>query len=91
VFRWTLAAASAFDSLKAALTSAPVLELPDFTRPFIVDCDASGSGIGAVLHQGDGPIAFFSRVMASHHLKLTAYKHELIGLVKVVRHWRPYL
>jgi hypothetical protein len=50
VFRWTLAAASAFDSLKAAPTSAPVLELPDFTRPFIVDCDASGLGIGVVLH-----------------------------------------
>jgi hypothetical protein len=49
-FRWTTAAASSFDSLKAALTSAPVLQLPDFTRSFIVGCDASGSGIGTVLH-----------------------------------------
>jgi hypothetical protein len=41
--------------------------------------------------QGDGPIAFFSRVMAPHHLKLAAYERELIGLVKAVRHWWPYL
>jgi hypothetical protein len=50
-----------------------------------------GSSIGAVLHLGEGPIAFFSRAMALHHLKLAAYECELIGLVKAVRHWRPYL
>jgi len=65
--------------------------LPDFTTGFIVDCDASGSGFGAVLHQDGGPIAFFSRAVAPHHAKLAAYEHELIGLVKAVRHWRPYL
>lgn len=57
----------------------------------MVDCDASGSGVGAVLHQGERPIAFFSRAVASHHAKLAAYERELIGLVKAVRHWRPYL
>jgi len=60
--------------------------LPDFTRAFIVDCDASDSGFGAVLHQGGGPIAFFSRTVAPHHAKLAAYERELIGLVKAVRH-----
>jgi hypothetical protein len=90
-FCWTLAVAAAFKSLKAALTTAHVLQLPDFTNTFMVDCDASGSGFGAVLHQGGGPIAFFSRACAPHHAKLAAYEWELIGLVKVVRHWRPYL
>jgi hypothetical protein len=90
-FQWTLAATSAFDSLKAALTTAPVLQLPNFTRPFIVDCNVLGSSIGAVLHLGEGPIAFFSRAMALNHLKLAAYECELIGLVKAVHHWRPYL
>jgi len=90
-FQWTDAATAAFDELKAALAAAPVLHLPDFTRDFIVDCDASGSGFGAVLHQGEGPIAYFSRPFAARHLKSAAYERELIGLVQAVRHWRPYL
>jgi hypothetical protein len=44
-----------------------------------------------VLHQGAGPVAFFSRPFAARHLKLAAYEQELIGLVQVVRHWCPYL
>jgi hypothetical protein len=90
-FRWSSAATAAFDALKNALTSAPVLQLPDFDKPFIIDCNASGSGFGAVLHQGAGPLAFFSRAIAPHHAKLAVYERELIGLVKAVRHWRPYL
>ena len=65
--------------------------MPDFAKQFTVDCDASGAGFGAVLHQDDGPLAFFSWPFAAHHLKLAAYERELIGLVQAVRHWRPYL
>jgi hypothetical protein len=90
-FNWTPAATAAFEALKAALTSAPMLQLPDFSKTLIVDCDASGVGFGAGLHQGAGPLAFFSRAVAPHHAKLVAYERELIGLVKAVRHWRPYL
>jgi len=90
-FCWSDDATAAFDALKAALTSAPVLQLPDFGSEFVVDYDASGSGFGAVLHQGQGPIAFFSRTVAPQHAKLAAYERELIGLVQAVRHWRPYL
>jgi hypothetical protein len=68
-----------------------VLQLPDFNCRFIVNCDASGSGFGAVLHQDGGPIAFYSRPVAPRHAKLAAYERELIGLVQAVRHWRPYL
>jgi hypothetical protein len=49
-FSWTPTAA--FDALKMSLTTVPVLQLPDFTKPFMMDCNASGSGFGAVLHQG---------------------------------------
>lgn len=90
-FAWTPQADAAFLALKKALSSAPILHLPDFTKRFIVDCDASSVGFGAVLHQGDGAVAFFSRAVAPHHAKLLAYERELIGLVKAVRHWRPYL
>jgi hypothetical protein len=87
-FVWTPDATAAFDALKVALTTGPVLQLPDFDAPFIVDCDASGTGFSAVLHQGQGPIAFFSRQVAPQHATLAAYERELIGLVQAVRHWR---
>jgi hypothetical protein len=90
-FWWTAEATAAFDALKTALTTAPVLQLHNFTERFVVDCDASGSGFDAVLHQDRGPIAFFSRPVAPQHAKLAAYERELIGLVKAVRHWRAYL
>jgi hypothetical protein len=90
-FSWTPEAKAAFDALKQALSTAPLLQLPDFDKVFLVDCDASSSGFGAVLHQGAGALAFFSRPFAARHLKLAAYERELIGLVQAVRHWRPYL
>jgi hypothetical protein len=71
--------------------TAPILQLPDFDKAFIIECDASGSEFGAVLHQGDGTITFFSWATAAHHAKLPAYERELIGLGKAVRHWRPYV
>jgi hypothetical protein len=90
-FLWTSQTATAFDTLKTALTTAPVFQLPDFAIPFIVECDASGSGFGDVLHQGNGPIAYFSKAIAPRHASLAAYERELIGQVQAVRHWRPYL
>jgi hypothetical protein len=84
-------AAAAFQALKAAVTSASVLVLPDFARLFVVECDASTYGFGAVLIQDKHPIAYFSWPVAPRHHSLTAYERELIGLVHAIRHWRPYL
>ncbi|KAK1628363.1 hypothetical protein QYE76_002678 [Lolium multiflorum] len=81
-FSWDEEAATAFAALQRALTTGPVLQMPDFDEPFVVDCDASGIGFGAVLHQGEGPLAFFSRPFAARHHKLAAYERELIGLVQ---------
>jgi hypothetical protein len=90
-FRWTKEANDAFCQLKQALITAPLLQLLDFAQQFFIDCDASGARFGAVLHQGDNAHAYFSRPVSPHHQKLPAYERELIGLVKVVRHWRPYI
>jgi hypothetical protein len=84
-------ATTAFAALKRALMTGPILQMLDFDMPFMVDCDASGIGFGAFLHQDEGPLAFFSRPFAARHNKLAAYERELIGLVQAVRHWRPYL
>jgi hypothetical protein len=85
-FKWSAEAKEAFQALQRALTTTPILQLPDFDHDFVVECDASGTGLGAVLHQGSGPVAFFSRQLAPQHTKLAAYEWELIGLVQAVRH-----
>jgi len=90
-FLWSSEASAAFDALKEAVTTAPVLSMPDFSKPFIVECDASSHGFGAVMVQDSHPVAFFSRPVAPRHRALAAYERELIGLVHTVRHWRPYL
>ena len=60
-FHWTDKALLAFNELKAAAAQSPVLALPDFSKPFIIECDALGYGLGAVLMQEHRPIAYHSR------------------------------
>jgi hypothetical protein len=90
-FKWTDEAEVVFQLLKQALMSTPLLQMPGFDKWFIIDCNVSGMGFGAVPHQGDGTIAYFSRPVAPHHRKLPAYERELIGLIKAVRHWWAYI
>jgi hypothetical protein len=90
-FSWNDAATPEFATLKDAVTSAPVLAMTDFSKLFVVECDASSHGFGTVLIQEGHPIAFFSRAVAPRHRALATYKRELIGLVHAVRHWRSYL
>jgi hypothetical protein len=66
-FSWSAEAEAAFTVLKTAVTTAPVLALPDFGQPFIVECDASTHGFGAILLQGQHPVSFFSRPVAPRH------------------------
>lgn len=60
-FQWSELTQSTFLNLKQAISSAPLLKLPNFSLPFVLETDASGIGIRAVLSQNNHPIAYFSR------------------------------
>lgn len=72
-FKWMDEANAAFLQLKQAMITAPLLQMPDFNKCFVIDCDVSGIGFGMLLHQGDNAIAYFSRPVALLHQKLSAY------------------
>jgi hypothetical protein len=66
------------------LVQAPVLALPDFTNPFLIETDASEAGVGAVLMQGGHPIAFVSKSLGSKLRGLSTYEKEYVAILLVV-------
>ncbi|XP_070002968.1 uncharacterized protein [Nicotiana sylvestris] len=86
-FSWSMEATQAFEELKQAMVQGPVLALPNFAIPFIMEVDASGKGIEAVLMQNGRPIAFISQALSSRHMRLSTYEKELIALLYVVDKW----
>ncbi|KAJ8754420.1 hypothetical protein K2173_002871 [Erythroxylum novogranatense] len=90
-FSWTTEAAEAFARLKEALSSPPILALLDFTQQFIVESDASGTRIGAILSQNQRAIAYYSEALKGVTLNLSTYEKEMLAIVKAIRKWRPYL
>ncbi|KAJ4789708.1 polyprotein [Rhynchospora pubera] len=90
-FNWTTQAELAFNQLKQAMTDAPVLTMPDFSKPFIIETDASDKGMGAVLMQGRKPIAFLSKSLGVKAQGLSTYEKEFLALLTAVQRWRHYL
>ena len=94
-FVWTLEYETAFATLKNRLSSAPILSFPDFSKPFLLDTDASQEGIGAVLSQiSDGNehvIAYASRTLSKAERKYSVTRKELLAVVTFTNHFRPYL
>jgi hypothetical protein len=90
-FTWTPAAAQAFQTLKMAMCTTPVLALPDFTKTFVLEFDASGKGIGVVLMQEGGPLAFTSKQLSERNLGKSIYEKKMLAIMHVVYLWRPYL
>lgn len=85
----------AFEKCKELLISAPLLQYPDYEKPFILTTDASNVAIGAVLSQGtvgtDKPVAYASRTLSDTESRYSTIERELLAIVWAVKHFRPYL
>ncbi|GJV35069.1 putative mitochondrial protein [Tanacetum coccineum] len=90
-FKWSEEAQNSFVALQLAMTQALVLALPDFTKPFVVETNASGVGIGAMLQQNGHPIAYLSKTLAPKHQTLSIYEKEFLAVMMALEKWRRYL
>ena len=90
-FGWTKEADVAFQALKIAMTSTPTVAMPNFNELFVIESDASGDGIGAVLTQQGKPIAFMSRALGVSKRSWSTYAREMLAIIQAIQTWRPYL
>ena len=95
-FTWSHECQESFDQLRERLCSTPILAYPDFQRPFILDTDASDTGIGGVLSQMDDQgrervIAYGSRLLSKPERKYCVTRRELLAVVTFIQQYRPYL
>lgn len=94
-FLWTDECETAFRKLKRCLVSAPILAYPRCDEPFIIDADASNTGIGGVLSQiqegKERVVAYFSRALTEPERRYCVTRRELLALIVVCRHFKGYL
>jgi len=92
---WNDKTENAFITLKTLLMTEPLLQYPDFTRPFVLTTDASNDAIGAVLSQGpigkDLPIAYASRTLNNAERNYPTVEKELLAIVWGCKYFRQYL
>lgn len=90
-FKWNKETDAAFQKLKEAMTTAPILALPNFDQPFTLETDASGKGLGAVLMQNQRHIAYMSKTLSIKNQALSIYEREFLDVIVAVLKWRNYL
>ncbi|KAJ8332896.1 hypothetical protein SKAU_G00417920 [Synaphobranchus kaupii] len=96
-FRWNPEAENAFKKIKRLFSSAPILVHPDPTRQFVVETDASDTGVGAVLSQVSPtdnllhPCAFFSRKLSPAERNYDVGNRELLAVKLALEEWRHWL
>jgi hypothetical protein len=96
LFHWNNARQHAFEELKFQLSTAPILQYPDFTKEFRLSTDASDYGVGAVLSQldqegRDKPIAFASRTLNSAEKNYAVVEKEALAMIWAIQYFRHYL
>jgi hypothetical protein len=89
-FIWNADQKQAFLHLKKVMSHPPVLALPNFSQPFILEGDASGTGIGAVLMQRGQPIAFFSKSLGPKAMASSIYEKEAMAILEAIKKWKHY-
>ena len=90
-YRWNEEVEQAFHQLKEVMTQVPVLAMPDFSKPFVIEANAFGFVVGAVLMQEGKPMAYHSQVLGQRTRQKSTYEKELMAIVMAVLKWRPYL
>lgn len=90
-FSWSDSTKTSFVHLKEVIVSAPILQLPNFSKPLVLETDASGVGIGAILSQDNHPIAYFSKKLSSSMQRKSIYIRELFVVIEAVSKFRHYL
>lgn len=94
-FEWTEEAEIAFQNVKAALVTAPVLTMPDYTQPFLLQTDASDVGIGAVLTQEiegeERVVAYLSMKLTPAQQKYHVTERECLAVLMAIERFRPYI
>jgi hypothetical protein len=90
-FSWTPKETNAFEKLKEVMFQAHVLTTPDFTKTFIVECDASGNGIGIFLMQEGRPLAFESWPLKGKDLHKPIFEKEMFEILHALNKWCSYL
>lgn len=90
-FQWNPKAQAAFESLKKSMTTTPVLALPNFNKPFVIDIDTLGIGVGTILMQNGHPMAYYSHCLPKESQIKSVYERELMPIILVVHKWRHYL
>jgi len=94
-FEWNQRTEDAFVTLKELLTTEPLLQYTDFTKPFVLTTDASIEALGAVLSQGpigqDLPIAYASRTLNNAERNYSTTEKLLLAIVWACKQYRPYL
>jgi hypothetical protein len=96
-FVWDNRCKAAFNKLKTAFTTAPVLKIANPYRPFLLKCDCSDYALGAVLSQVCykdrelHPVAFLSRSLIQSEKNYEIFDKELLAIVAAFKEWRQYL